>query len=587
MKKTIQIISIAAAVALTASCSMDWKTDEQYPYTNPRTGETPVITFSGEGRIQVSKTGTEYNGSFTANLPWTAESLTDWITITSERSGQGGPEAIPLTFTVSKNSTLKPRTGKIRVKITDEADAYVIVEQEQSLPEDLGNFWYVKPGATGDGSSWANACDLGYALEHCATADKIHIAAGTYTPTQTAGGEKNVHKCFLVSQNVSLLGGYPENPSDGDTADPAKNLTILSGKGGNYHNLVVAAPEDDLYQVHVDGLIFRDSDNTCSSAGSLKLNGVNFYMTYGAAVYIAGAKGEMTNCTITENKGTYIPGLWITPNSYWVVDNCSITKNVNSANYGAGIHNAGTVIVKNSEICDNVCTGGSGPAIYNYDLINKKQCEAYFYNCYVSGNVCENKIVGRPGAIYCRENSRTVLVNCTVTDNVAGNAPVYFYGTASVNTEGYIISSTVTGNTSEVSGVCGGVAQWNAVVNVYNSVVAGNTGSNDGVADLSGWGAIKANKTTKCMYSVSGKDVYGEDAVVSSTFDAATMIGAESDNVFPLKGTSNPAMTEGMTADGLKSISTGFVVALDPELAAQDQKHNARTGKVMGAYVGK
>ena len=586
MKIFYKITCIAALLLAATSCSIDWKTEAEYPFKNERTGETPTFTFTGDREISVVKTGGSFNGVFTANLPWTAESLADWISITSDKRGNGGDDAVTLTFDVSRNSTLKPRSGKIRVKITDDAEAYIVLNQEQSLPEDLGNDWYIKPGGTGDGSSWEKAIDLGPALAACATADKLYLAAGTYTPTQFAGGTTDVYRCFLLSQNVWIYGGYPENPVAGDQADPAKNKTILSGKNGNYHNLVVAVPEDDIYQVHIDGLIFQDSNNTCSSAGSQKINGVNFYMTYGAAVYIAGSKGEMTNCVITDNQGSYVPGLWLTPKSYWSVDKCSFTKNTNISNYGSAIHNAGTVIVKNSVITGNVCSKGSGPAIYNYDLINKSACEAYFYNCYIADNECSNKIVGRPGAIYCRENSRTVFVNCTIANNNAGNAPLYFYGTASVNTQGYVISTTITGNTSTVSGVCGGIGSLSSTVNVYNSVVSGNICSNDGVADLSAWGTIKANKTAKCSHTISGKNVFGDDTVVSSSFDPATMIGALSGNVYPLIGTGNPAKTDGMSGADLKGISTGYVVELDKDLVAKDQKGNDRSGKVMGAYVG-
>jgi len=585
MKKIFNIFSAVVAIFMVASCSTDWKQESQYPFTNPRTGETPVITFSGESRVQIGKFGDEYVGSFTANLPWTAESLADWIVLTSERTGQGGNDVIPFTFKVSKNASLSPRTGKIRVKITDEAYAYVIVDQQECLPEDLGNPWYIKVGGKGDGSSWADACDLGYALANCATADKLYIAAGTYKPTQTAGGSKEVYKCFLVSQNVWLFGGYPENAQDGDVADPVTNKTILSGANGNYHNLVVAAPADKLYQVHIDGLIMQDSDNTCSSAGSQKLNGQVFYMTYGAAVYVAGTKGEMTNCVVTNNKGAYVPGLWVTPGSNWVADSCSFTKNNNTENFGAAIHNAGTLIVKNSVITDNVCAKGAGPAVYNYDLVNKKAADAFFYNCYIANNTCENNIIGRPGAVYCRENSRTVFANCTVSENTAGNAPVYFYGTSTSTTQGYVISSTITGNTASASGSFGGVVQLSSNVSIYNSVISGNTAAVDGAVTCTAWAAKSADKTSTLKYSASGSSVYG-DNTVTGAFDGATMIGSKNIDVYPLIGSTNPAKTGGMTEADLKALDPGYSVALDADLISKDQKGNARNGNVMGAYVG-
>ena len=141
----------------------------------------------------------------------------------------GGNGETELTFNVTRNTTLRSRTGQIRVSITSDAEACIKVVQEPSLPEDLGNEWFIKPGATGKGTSWEDATDLGEALNACVTADKLYLAAGTYTPTQYAGGSSDANKTFLLTQNVRIYGGYPENPKAGDVADPAVNKTILSG----------------------------------------------------------------------------------------------------------------------------------------------------------------------------------------------------------------------------------------------------------------------------------------------------------------------------------------------------------------------
>lgn len=504
----------------------------------------------------------------------------------------GGNGETELTFNVTRNTTLKSRTGQIRVSITSDAEACIKVVQEPSLPEDLGNEWFIKPGATGKGTSWEDATDLGEALKACATADKLYLAAGTYTPTQYAGGSSDADKTFLLTQNVRIYGGYPANPKAGDAADPAVNKTILSGnESSTNHVFIIAAPKDDDYSIQINGITVRGGCNTSTKAGSNKLNGEYFFTGYGAGVYVLGSKVKFTNCFIKDNKSVkFACGMFSTNNSYVEMEHCEITDNMVENGNAAGIHNAGTMILRNCGIRRNGCTKNSlVGGFYNYDTDKKlKTAKAYLYSCEFENNSASTNWK-RVSNFYGRENSFSVIVNTTFYGTDAGNAPIAIFGKGVTDTEAYIISCTVAGNKSSSPDVCSGIAQIDSKVKVYNSIVSGNKGGRDGIwAIKSTMNELIDQRTETVSYSINAEKVFGDDDVMSGLlFDPEKMLGKASNGVIPLIGAGNPALTNGMTADQLKSIKSGREPEIDETEVVKDQKGNPRTGKVMGAYVGK
>lgn len=587
--KTICLVLTGAALA---SCTLDFPKESEYPFLSGNTGQTPEITFSGQKDIKVEKMGGEFKGTFKSNLPWVAESLVDWIEITSDKRGMGGNGETELTFNVTRNTTLKSRTGQIRVSITSDAEACIKVVQEPSLPEDLGNEWFIKPGATGKGSSWEDAIDLGEALKACATADKLYLAAGTYTPTQYAGGSSDADKTFLLTQNVRIYGGYPANPKAGDVADPAANKTILSGnESSTRHVFVIAAPKDDDYSIQINGITVRGGNNKDTKAGSNKLNGEYFYTGYGAGVYVLGSKVKFTDCFIKDNKSVkFACGMFSTNNSYVEMEHCEITDNMVESGNASGIHNAGTMILRNCGIRRNGCTTSSlVGGFYNFDPDKKlNTAKAYLYSCEFENNSGSTNMK-RVSNFYGRENSFSVIVNTTFYGSDAGNAPVAIYGKGVTDTEAYIISCTVAGNKSSSPDVCAGIAQADSKVKVYNSIVSGNTGGHDGIwSTESSMVTVLNQRSEVTSYSINAEKVFGDVDVVSGMlFDPKNMLGKASNGVVPLIGESNPAITNGMTADQLKSIKSGREPEIDETEVVKDQKGNPRTGRVMGAYVGK
>ena len=83
---------------------------------------------------------------------------------------------------------------------------------------------YVDADATGagNGTSWADAYDdLTIALDSAAAGSELWIAAGTYVTPDSSS--------FFIERELSLYGGFAGTETDRAAADPAANVTVLSG----------------------------------------------------------------------------------------------------------------------------------------------------------------------------------------------------------------------------------------------------------------------------------------------------------------------------------------------------------------------
>src|SRR5690606_7604304 len=86
---------------------------------------------------------------------------------------------------------------------------------------------YVKPGATGNGYSWAGASgDLQAMITASALGDEVWVAAGEY--------QRNSGQSFSMKEGVKIYGGFPAtgNP-DLDDRDWGTYETILKGNGNS------------------------------------------------------------------------------------------------------------------------------------------------------------------------------------------------------------------------------------------------------------------------------------------------------------------------------------------------------------------
>lgn len=552
MKK---IFSIALAVFTLAACQTSWLDESKHPMPEG-VGAKPEFQFEGESTINVSKLGGDYTATIKANQPWLVESTADWITVTSDRVGKGDGSAETVSFTVQKNPSLEPREGKIRMWITNDDEAYIVIKQDPLLLEDLGTSYYVTVNGTGDGSSWSSPTTLSKALAAAVDADEIYVAAGTYVPTDVLpGGEAGGDETFFVKANIKLIGGFPANPKEGDVADPVKNPVVISGEEMYYHCMVIGAPKSDLFSVEVSGLTLTKG-NCFTTATQVSVNGGIVYKSYGGGLVVCGGRSLIKDCNIIANHSEKsVAGVFVTGGAETTFRNCSISENTGKGN-GVGFWNGPNAVTSlyDCVIAKNSSTGVG--AIYNYEITAGYGTPSlYMVNCEVSGNTN-----GSYGALYNRDGN-AVLVNCTVHGNTAKTgAGVYCHGANGILT---MISSTVTGNTA--TNDAGGLTLGsNAKVYVYNSVIAGNTAPAGKNAD-------------------TGTITESTSSVLSG---AASMFGAYNAGVYPL--ISGSGLTGGMTVAELQAVNTNTtVLPLIPEDVAVDAKGNQRTGTMMGAYIGK
>ena len=552
MKK---IFYILLSILMLSSCVTSWLDESKHPMPDG-VGAKPEFVFEGESTITVSKLGGDYTAAIKANQPWLVESTVDWITVTSDRVGKGNGQTENVTFTVGKNPGLNPREGKIRMWITNEDEAYIVVKQDPLQLEDLGTDYYVTVNGTGDGSSWASPTTLSKALAAAVDADKIYVAAGTYIPEDVLpGGAPGGDETFFVKANVTIVGGFPANPKEGDVADPENNKVIISGEDTYYHCMVVGAPVSDLFQVKISGLTLTKG-RPFTTATQVPVNGGITYKSYGGGMTICGGRNLIENCNIIGNYSEKSnAGVFLTGAAQTTFRNCRISENSGKGN-GCGIWNGPNTVtyMYDCEIARNTSTGvGSG--IYCYEIAAGNGTPSlYMANCEVVGNSS-----GSYGAIYCR-TSNMVVVNSTFHGNTAKQgAALFVYGDGANLT---VISSTVTGNTGTTGPVVFSGSKGKSYI--YNSVIAGNAANDMNNADAGG-----VEKSEKSILS-----------------GAASMFGVYDAGVYPL--VSGAGLTGGMTVDELKAINTNIsIFPLIPEDVEIDQKGNKRSGTMMGAYVGK
>ena len=555
-------------------------------------GQEASLKFFGDDYINVDKYGGDYTTTFTSNLPWMMESSNDWITITSPDRGTGSTEVHTIAFTVKKNASVNPREGKIRIWIDNAHEAYIRLKQGEMTLEELANKYYVKVGGTGDGSSWAMASgDLSKILENAANGDKVYVGAGRYTPsTLYPGAPDEKGACFFVSGNIGLYGGYPADAKDGDVADPTANPTILDGKlkeGNSHHVLIVAAAEDPLFKLEVNGFEIING-SSYPGGGNVVINSGRLYGYQGGGLCIINSKATVKNCVIRNNsspKGT--GGVYIGDGSTATLEDCVIADNTGYGN-GPGLANSAATMIMNRCIVERSLSenGGVSGGIYLYDQSGAKRATiSYIYNSVIRDNDNKSGAASRVGAgIYAREGSKTYIVNTTVNGNLGGGAAVACYGTTAAKSEMTVISSTITANTSKFVG--GGLQSMPfSTVKAYNSIISGNTVEDPAATSSDVLTAKNATAPMAFYNTVVTGDVYGNDGGKLSgyLFDPATMF-LKSGNYFALGGDPNPARTMGMTGDEIKALPEA--ADLNQEWIANDAAGADRKAKVMGAYIG-
>ena len=229
---------------------------------------------------------------------------------------------------------------------------------------------YVKEGATGSGSSWADATgSLSGALAAAGNDFEVWVAAGTYKPT--AGTARGVP--FSIPANVKVYGGFAGGETSVGDRDWIENKTILSGEIGSASSrtdnsavLVRGAPGALL-----DGFVIRDAYSASSeSAATFGLDAGSFAVVSSSA-----------------NSSDYDPFTF-------VVDHCRITDNTHVCPIVSG-----GAALRGAIVDGNVCTGaefarggrfsfctvvGNSGTAFNSSAKDSYGVWTRFHNCYFS-----------------------------------------------------------------------------------------------------------------------------------------------------------------------------------------------------------
>jgi len=251
---------------------------------------------------------------------------------------------------------------------------------------------YVKKGATGNGTSWANASgevrdalDIARIINSStpSTVTKIFVSIGQYIP--------NSGQSFNMLKGVNMYGGF--DPDNGITTLSHKRKfaeSILSGNG----NRVITNDDNGLTNADIiDGFTIGISGTSIVSQGG--------------GIYNKNSSPTIVNCIIRNNALYPYPSVFRTfgggiynDNSNPVLVNCIIKNN----KVGVG----GTV-------SSNPSYFGFGGAIYNVNTSNPK-----LYNSTITENSSSSDFNKAAPAIFNDANSTTSLYNSIYMNNEKG-----------------------------------------------------------------------------------------------------------------------------------------------------------------------
>lgn len=556
------------------------------------TPETPELSIRANEVENVPREKTTLTIPVESNLPWRAGTDASWISFEKAR-GTGDGDCI---ISVALNTSRDERTGTVRIWITDDAVKTFRITQAPTVAGENPMDYYVKTDGDGtaDGLSWANATTLENALNMAAFGDKVHLAAGTYTPyAPVAGGslDNASDKTFELNSNITLIGGYPSDATEGAISAPAVNETIFSGETENgtvSHVVVVTAVPDPDFRLKIQGITI--TGGKAQTNRKVTINGTSVDARSGGGIVIVASAVDFVNCKIKDNTAQNNGNIVLHNGSDVKFENCVISDNIHSGNNGgAGIYNDTSTLTVDNCTFENNRTSHFGTAIYAVNT-NAKSYN-YIYNSTFTKNVADHN-TRQGGAIYSRENSETVIVNSTFMGNTGGKGgAIAVYGANGKTTKLDIVNCTITGNTAKSYGGGINISNSYCITRIYNTIVSGNSDPKNSdlqLDDDGGQAVLSAGQSY-----VNGSQIYDVNSILLQdiSFDAETMLGPLSDNggktqTVALKGPDNPALTNGMGVPMLRALQIEYSQWISKDVIILDQRGVSRDGKaVIGAWV--
>ncbi|MDZ4290084.1 MAG: choice-of-anchor Q domain-containing protein, partial [Prosthecobacter sp.] len=350
----------------------------------------------------------------------------------------------------------------------------------------------------------------------------------------TAGPALITFAPALSGQTISLTGpdqgsAIEINDAGGVTLDATSlpgGLTLKGkadqGSAGSFRHFSVA------------------SGTSLTLRGLTLANGGGAFSHDGGAIYNSGTL-TLTQCTLSGNSSQGGIGGAIFNNATLTLTQCILSGKSNQAGLGGAIFNNATLTLTQSTLSGNSASGGSGGAIYNSATQTLTQCT-------LSGNSAS-----RGGAIY----GSGTLTHCTLTGNTASGRG----GAIDVDGAVTLRHCTVAGNSAGGSG--GGVASFETMLVLENSLVAGNTltGSGSG-ADIYNAGTVNASGANIVQAAIVNLAGFGTVNGSATITNADPLLASLADNGGPTQTmallSGSPALDAATVIAGLETDQRGF-----------------------------
>lgn len=300
---------------------------------------------------------------------------------------------------------------------------------------------YVKQGATGDGSSWANASgDLQKMIDELAESTpsqtgEVWVAAGTYTPQSQLISGTAYSASFRMRDGISVYGGFAGTESSKLDRDRPKkegampwdftNQTILEAAYYNHGDLAWTNNKWTLTSDSRHVVWFAPMSGGTAFANVTALDGVtiqggyaqggtgqdDFLTDRGAGVYMDGANAYLSNCIVRENYATGNGGGVYLKNGRVQT---SLIYNNNADADGGAVYVENRGLVHRSMLTNNSALNGAGVYLYNGAEAGSDDPDHPEY-LILSTCVVSNNTVRGNGAVYCDKGG--VLMQNTITNN--------------------------------------------------------------------------------------------------------------------------------------------------------------------------
>lgn len=301
---------------------------------------------------------------------------------------------------------------------------------------------YVKQGATGDGSSWANASgDLQKMIDELAEstpsqAGEVWVAAGTYTPQSQLISGTAYSASFRMRDGISVYGGFAGTESSKLDRDRPKkegampwdftNQTILEAAYYNHGDLAWTNNKWTLTSDSRHVVWFAPMSGGTAFANVTTLDGVtiqggyaqggtgqdDFLTDRGAGVYMDGANAYLSNCIVRENYATGNGGGVYLKNGRVQT---SLIYNNNADADGGAVYVENRGLVHRSMLANNSALNGAGVYLHNGAEATGLDSDDHPEYLILSTCVVSNNTVRGNGAVYCDKGG--VLMQNTITNN--------------------------------------------------------------------------------------------------------------------------------------------------------------------------